>query len=127
INNLEDTNDYTINCEIIVSPPELPDSLVVFDSNSIVLHSSSFGSTGVGKSILSDTIMLFNVSNKLKSTYKDVDDFVYAQFNINDANFFVAILYDLAIPEIIFFKCNDLNIPNLESIHKLKIDYDEAD
>jgi len=127
INNLEDTNDYTINCEIIVSPPELPDSLVVFDSNSIVLHSSSFGSTGVGKSILSDTIMLFNVSNKVKSTYKDVGDFIYAHFNINEAKFFVTILYDLVIPEIIFFKCNDLNIPNLESIHNLKIDYDEAE
>lgn len=125
INNLEDTNDYTINCEIIVSPPELPDSLVVFDSNSIVLHSSSFGSTGVGKSILSDTIMLFYVADKLKSIYKNIGDFVYSQFKINDSTFFVIILYDLVIPEILFFSCDNLNISNLDSIHKLKLDYED--
>ena len=73
-----------------------------------------------------------SVSYLIYKNYKDslYNDGEYIEFRWQDNNNVPKIFFNLClyfIPEIIFFKCNDLNIPNLESIHKLKIDYDEAD
>ena len=115
---------YEIDVSIIVSPSDIPSPLVSVDKKLISTHSSNFGTSGVGKSIFFENIMYSNLGNKIEAMYGDPGDFMSCCFQINNSNFFIFLMYDLVLPELIFINEQDL-ISNMGDFNfKTKLDSD---